>query len=147
MVTEVISAVSNSLYDEFGSTYKIYADNVEQNLTRPSFFLNVIRPALDEKLMGRSKASVPMVVQYFPSTLKARSECHAVADRLFSCLKYITYDGVTYRGTSLKYDVNDDKLNFYVTYNFFTITKSLDEEDTSFGEMADSVQTNREDDE
>ena len=146
MLKEVISAVSNSIYNEFGSTHKIYADNIEQNLTRPSFFLNIIRPAVSEKIMNRSHVSIPMVVQYFPSSKEPRMECYEVADRLVHCLKYPEFDDVVYRGTDLKFDINDDKLNFYVQYNFFARTYDPDEVKPMQEELSPSVTTNREDD-
>ena len=119
MVNDVISAVSNALYSEFGSDYRIYADNVEQNLVRPSFFINVIRPAVTERIMGRLHVSVPLVIQYFPSSVGKRKESYEVADRMFHCLKYPEYKDSIYRGTDLKYDINDDKLNFYVQFLFY----------------------------
>ena len=145
MVSDVIAAVSNSLYKEFGSDYKIYADNVEQGLTRPSFFINIIRPAVTERLMGRQYVSVPLVIQYFPSTLGKRSECYAVADRMFQCLKYPEFNDVVYRGTDLKYDINDDKLNFQVQYNFFAVVHDTNEVEPTIDDMNSTVNTNRED--
>lgn len=146
MVDEVISAVSNSLYKEFGSNYKLYADNIEQDMTRPCFFLNIIRPALLPATIGRDEMSVPLVIQYFPTSIGKRMECYAVADKMFHCLKYPEYKGVKYRGTDLKYDINDDKLNFYVQYNFFTRTYDSTEVKPTIDEIESSVNTNREDD-
>lgn len=145
MVNDVIAAVSNALYDEFGSGYKIYSDNVEQNLVRPCFFINIIRPALLSGSIGRDKMSVPVVIQYFPTTIGKRTECYAVADQLFHCLKYPEYKGVTYRGTDLKFDINDDKLNFYIQYNFFTVVEDTDEVKPTIDDVASIVNTNRED--
>lgn len=146
MVNSVISAVSNALYEEFGSNHTIYADNVEQNLTRPCFYINVIRPAKLPGSIGREKMSVPLVVQYFPDNLGMRTIWYEVAERLFQCLKYPTYDGVVYRGTDLKYDVSDDKINFYVKYDFFTKTQETDVEDNSIMEIESSVNATRKDD-
>lgn len=146
MVSDVISAVSNALYEEFGSGYKIYADNVEQGLTRPSFFINVIRPAVTERIMNRSNVDVPLVIQYFPSSIGKRLECYAVADQMFQCLKYPTYNDVTYRGVDLKYDINDDQLNFYVRYNFFTLTIDTDDAQKAMYDVEASTSVNRKDD-
>lgn len=145
MVDEVISAVSNALYAEFGSDYRIYADNIEQNLVRPCFFINVVRPAILSGSIGRDKMSVPLVIQYFPSTLGKRTECYQVADRMFHCLKYPEFNSVVYRGTDLKYDINDDKLNFYVKYNFFTVGHDIDEVKPTIDNIESAVNTQRED--
>lgn len=146
MVNNVISAVSNALYNEFGSNHTIYADNVEQNLTRPCFYINVIRPAVLPGTIGRDKRSIPLVIQYFPDALGMRTVWYDVAERLFQCLKYPSYDGVIFRGTDLKYDVSEDKINFYVKYEFFTETRETDAEDTTFGEYESDVNAERKDD-
>ena len=145
MVEDVISAVSNALYSEFGNDYRIYADNIEQNLVRPCFFINVVRPAVLSGSIGRDKMSVPLVIQYFPSTLGKRLECYKVSDRMFRCLKYPEFNNVVYRGTDLKYDINDDKLNFYVQYDFFTFVTTTDEVKPTIDHIESTVNTNRED--
>ena len=145
MVNDVISAVSNALYKEFGSDHRIYADNVEQNLVRTCFFINTLRPAFTEHLMGRHHVSVPLIIQYFPTSVGKRTECYAVGDRLFHCLKYPEYKDVMYRGTDLKFDINDDKLNFYVQYNFFALVHDPDNVDPTIDEIESGVTTNRED--
>lgn len=146
MVNDVIAAVSNALYEEFGKDYRIYADNVEQNLVRPCFFINVIRPAALPGSIGRDKLSVPLVIQFFPTTVGKRTECYTVADKMFRCLKYPKYKDVMFRGTDLKFDINDDKLNFYVQYNFFTVVDDSDEVKPTIDKVESTVNTNREDD-
>lgn len=145
MVNEVIAAVSNALYNEFGNTHKIYADNVEQDLTRPSFFINIIRPAITERVMGRYYVSVPLVIQYFPSEIGKRMECYTVADKMMHCLRYPEYKEVMYRGTDIKYDINDDKLNFYVQYNYYAVIHDTDKVDPTIDVIESTVNTNRED--
>ena len=146
MVNAVIAAVSNALYTEFGTDFRIYADNVEQNLERPCFFINVVRPGSLPGTIGRDKMSVPLVIQYFPTSIGKRTECYSVGDRLFGCLKYPEYKDIVYRGSDMKFDINDDKLNFYVQYNFFTQTIDPDKVEETVDVIQSSVTTNREDD-
>jgi hypothetical protein len=146
MVNDVIAAVSNALYEEFGKDYTIYADNVEQGLVRPSFFINIIRPAITERIMGRYHVSVPLVIQYFPTTVGKRTECYTTADRMFHCLQYPEYKDVTYRGTDLKFDINDDKLNFYVQYNFYAVVHDTDEVKPIMDDLDATATTDRKDD-
>lgn len=145
MVDKVIAAVSNSLYKEFGSGYKIYADNIEQNVVRPCFVINVITPMILSGSIGRDKMRVPLVIQYLPSSISKRMECYTVADKLFRCLKYPEYEDVVYRGTNLKYDIDDDKLNFEVRYDFFTFVTTTDEVKTTIDHIESTVNTQRED--
>jgi hypothetical protein len=145
VVSNVISAVSNALYEEFGEQYRIYADNVEQNLTRPCFFINIVRPALMPHSIGRDKMSVPLIVQYFPSSVGKRRESYAVSDQLFRCLKYPEYNDVVFRGTDMKFDIDDDKLNFRVQYNFPTVVYDPTEVKPTIDDIDSTVTTNRED--
>lgn len=145
MVSDVIAAVSNTLYDEFGKEYRIYADNVEQNLVRPCFFINVIRPASMPSSIGRDKMSVPLIVQYFPTSVGKRMECYAVSDQLFRCLKYPEYKDVMFRGTDMKFDIDDDKLNFRVQYNFYTVVEDTDAVNPTMENLNSTETTYRED--
>lgn len=146
MVNKLITAVSTALYNEFGERYRIYPDNVEQHLIRPCFFINVLRPSKIEKLMGRAYRSVPLVIQYFPETQGKRMECYGVAERMFECLAYPSVGDEIFRGTNMRYDTNDDKLNFQVNYNFYTLTVN-EGEGNPMQTVSDSVNTMREDDE
>lgn len=146
VVENLISAVSNALYDEFGSEYVIYVDNVEQDLKRPSFFINVIRPAFKPRIMNRTNVDVPLVIQYFPSSTGKRSECYAVAEQMMRCLKFPEYHDNVYRGIDLKFDIKEDVLNFYVRYNFFTITVDPNAADNGMDGLTANTKTNREDD-
>lgn len=145
MVRDVISAVSNALYDEFGDSYKIYADNVEQNLQRPCFYINTLRPTVLPGSIGRDILSVPLLIHYFPATVGKRLECYAIAEKLFQCLKYPEYNDVMFRGTNLKFDIVDDNLNFRVQYDFFTVVQDTDEVKNTIDGIESTVNTNRED--
>lgn len=146
MVREVVSAVSNALYNEFGTDYRIYVDSIEQNLNRPSFLIRPLRSSVSERLMGRSQVSVPLLILYFPTRPGQYLECCDVGDRLTNCLKYPGYDDVLYRGTNIKFDIIDDVLNFRITYNFFTVTQETNVEDNTIGEFESSVNAARKDD-
>lgn len=146
MVNKLITAVSIALYNEFGGKDRIYPDNIEQHLERPCFFINVVRPSKSERLMGRAYRSVPLVIQYFPKSQGKRTECYGVAERLFQCLSYPQNGDDMFRGTDMRYDINDDKLNFHVQYNFYTLTVN-DDEKILMADVSESIDSKREDDE
>ena len=59
-------------------------------------------------------------LQYFPTDKdRAKEECNAVAERLFSCLEYINVTGDLVRGTKMNCEVVDGVLNFFVNYDLF----------------------------
>lgn len=72
-------------------------------------------------------------------------ECYTVADKMMHCLRYPNYKDVMYRGTDTKYDINDDKLNFYVQYNFYAVVQDTDEVKNTIDNIESTVNTNRED--
>ncbi len=66
-------------------------------------------------------------IQYLPGDgLRKDGECHAVAERLFSCLEYLDVDGDLVRGTKMRYEVVDGILHFFVDYDLFVYRKGKD---------------------
>ena len=59
------------------------------------------------------------VIQYFPKSEQVNEECISTAERLFSCLEYVTVSEGLLRGTDMHYEIVDDVLNFFVNYDCF----------------------------
>lgn len=120
MINSIIKGIAESLTEEFGSGYKIYADNIEQGLKEPCFFVFCLEPT-DRIFLGtRYFRENQMCVQYFPADKsRTNKECNQVVERLFDCLEYITVDGDLTRGTQMKANVTDGVLSFSINYDFF----------------------------
>ena len=120
MINSIIEAISISLNAEFGDEYTTYIESVEQGLKEPCFFVFCINPTSRVFLGNRYFGQNQFCLQYFPVDKdKAREECNAVAERLYSCLEYITITGDFIRGTKMKCEMADGVLNFFVNYDFF----------------------------
>lgn len=120
-VKELIDAISEALFQEFGSGYEIYTEKVEQGLTEPCFMIRCVNPTKNVHLGVRYKRTNQFVIQYIPSTLEAYDECASVLERLFECLEDVTLDGRPVHGTELNGEVTDGILNFKVNYDGFVL--------------------------
>ena len=120
MINSIIASISISLNAEFGDEYTTYTESVEQGLNEPCFFPFCLNPTNRVFLGKRYFRENQFCIQYFPAEKdRAKEECNAVAERLFSCLEYITVTGDLVRGTKMKYEVVDGVLNFFVNYDLF----------------------------
>ena len=120
MINSIIESISIALNAEFGDEYTTYTESVEQGLNEPCFFVSCINPANRIFLGNRYFRRNQFCLQYFPADEdQAREECNAVAERLFSCLEYITVTGNLVRGTNMNYEVTDGVLSFFVNYDLF----------------------------
>lgn len=120
MINSIIEAIAIALSGEFGDGYKIYTEELRQGLKEPCFFVSCINPTNELFLWRRYFRENQFVVQYFPKDkLNARQECNAVADRLYSCLEWLTVTGDSVMGSKMHYEIADDVLSFFVNYNMF----------------------------
>ena len=58
-------------------------------------------------------------IQYFPETGRINEECSGVAERLFSCMEYVSASGELMRGASMQYKIANGMLCFFVNYDCF----------------------------
>lgn len=122
-VKKLIDAIAEALFQEFGSSYEIYTEKVEQGLTEPCFMIRFLNPTKNRYLGSVYKRTNLFVIQYIPSTSEANDECASVLERLFECLKDVTLDGKPVHGTELNGEVTDGILNFKVNYDGFVMKK------------------------
>lgn len=120
MINAIIEAISVALNDEFGDSYEIHMEEIEQGLEEPCFFIFCLNPTSDLFLGKRYFRQNQFCIQYFPEDkFHGNQECHAVAERLFSCLEYLDVGGDLVMGTKMKYEVVDGILHFFVNYDLF----------------------------
>ena len=120
-IKELIDAIAEALFQEFGIKYEIYTDKVEQGLTEPCFFVRCLNPTKNRHLGLRYRRTNQFSVQYFPSTAEVHEECASVLERLFECLEDIFLSGKPIHGTDLNGEVTDGILNFTVNYDGFVL--------------------------
>lgn len=120
-IQNLINAIAEALFQEFGSDYEIYTESVEQGLSEPCFLVRCLNPTRNLFLGQCYKRTNQFSVQYIPSTANANEECFAVLERLFECLeKVILYDKPIH-GTELHGEITDGILTFTVNYDGFVL--------------------------
>ena len=128
MINEIVVAISKALYNEFGEEYKIYAENVEQGLERPCFFIQCISPKIKRFRGNRFYFASQFVAQYFPSsTTDYRAENLDMTERLFDALEFIDTDDGKIMGSDIDSNTNSDGvLSFFINYNLFGVKEQAE---------------------
>ncbi len=122
MIEKITDGILAAISAEFGDGYTLYTESVEQGLKEPCFFVTCISPNIRVYRGRRYLHTNGYVIQYLTDAAEPRSECAAVAERLFGCLELITVDGDLMRGTDMNADIVTEEglLNFTVNYDFFS---------------------------
>lgn len=120
-IKQLIDAIAEALFQEFGSAYEIYTEKVEQDLTPPCFLIRCLNPTKNLFLGRCYKRTNQFAIQYIPSTADANEECHSVLERLFECLQDIVLSGKPIHGANLNGEITDGILTFTVNYDGFVL--------------------------
>lgn len=123
MINDIINGIAVKLNQAFGSDYTIYKENVKQGLKEPCFFILPLEPTQEAKLPNRYLRTYPLDIHYFPKN--GKSEMYEVAEILFLELEYVNVLANLIRGTKMRYELVDNVLHFFITYEFF-IKKEMD---------------------
>ena len=132
-VKELIDAIAEALFQEFGSGYEMYTEKVEQGLTEPCFLIRCLNPTKNLFLGRCYKRTNQFSVQYIPSTAKAHEECVSVLERLFECLENVIVSGKPIHGMDLHGEITNGTLTFTVNYDGFVLKEI--EEQTEMGDL------------
>ena len=120
-IKNLIDAIAEALFKQFGSNYEIYTEQVEQGLVEPCFLIRCLNPTKNRHLGLRYKRTNQFSIQYIPSTEEVNEECASVLERLFECLEDVHLSGKPIHGTDLHGEITDGILNFTVNYDGFVL--------------------------
>ena len=122
MVISLLNAVTKQLGTTFGTGYRYYVENVEQNLTKPCFTIDMLMPMERSKSPVLYDRTMPLVVHYFSdSKTNLKQDCYSMAERIVECLEYLPYQRSILRGENISWQIVDDVLQIFITYKFTTI--------------------------
>jgi hypothetical protein len=122
MVNSLLNAVTKQLGKTFGTNYRYYVENVEQNLTKPCFTIDTLIPLQRSRSPILYDRTIPLVVHYFSdSKTNLKQDCYSMAERVLECLEYIPYETTMLRGEDISWQIVDDVLQIFVTYKFRTV--------------------------
>ena len=119
MINKIIDGISVAINSEFGDSYEIYTESIEQGLIEPCFSIVCLNPTISQKLGKRYFKTHQFCVHYFPSSPEPKAECYSVMERLTSALEIIAVGDDQCRGTSIHGEVVDNVLSFFVNYDMY----------------------------
>ena len=120
-IQNLIDAIAEALFQEFGSGYEIYTEKVEQGLQEPCFMIRCLNPTKNVFLGRCYKRTNQFSIQYIPSTEEIVEECISVLERLYECLEDVIVFDKPIHGTELHGEITDDILTFTVNYDGFVL--------------------------
>lgn len=128
MVNDVFDGISIKLNEEFGDSYPIYSEQVDQHFTEKCFYIDLLKPLIQPYVGDRYLRIYPFDIRFYPiENNNMNVQMCDVADKLIEVLRYITVDGNLVRGINMNYEIVDDVLHFMVQYNI--IVKRIKEQE------------------
>ena len=98
MVNALLNAVTKQLGTRFGTKYRYYVENVEQNLTTPCFTVDTLIPIQRSKSPILYDRTIPIVVHYFSdSKTNLKQDCYSIGEQLVECLEYLHFNNTILR--------------------------------------------------
>lgn len=121
MVNDVLEAITKQLGQTFGSSYRYYVENVEQDLQKPCFTVDMLEPRERSINYKRYRRTMPVVVHYFNEERDTnKKDCYSMAERLVECLEYLTFKDTVLRGENISWQLVEGVLQVLFTYRFDT---------------------------
>lgn len=138
MVNSLLNAVTTQLGKTFGTAYRYYVENVEQNLTKPCFTIDTIIPLQRSKSPVLYDRTIPLVVHYFSdSKTNLKQDCYSIGEQVVELLEHLPFKNTILRGQDISYQIVDDVLQIFITYKF--TTRLVTEETDTMGEYSEIV--------
>ena len=138
MVNSILNAVTKQLGTTFGTSYRYYVENVEQNLTKPCFTVDTLIPLQRSKSPVLYDRTIPIVVHYFSdSKTNLKQDCYSIGEQVVELLEHLPFKNTILRGQDISYQIVDDVLQVFITYKF--TTRLVTEEVDAMDEYAETV--------
>lgn len=121
MVEHILNAVTKQLGTTFGNNYRYYVENVEQDLKKPCFTVDVLIPLQRSKSPLLYDRTMPLVVHYFSDSKENnKKDCYVKGEQIVECLEYLPFEGTLIRGEDISWTIVEDVLQVFITYRFTT---------------------------
>lgn len=118
-INDVRKAVMASLKNHFSST-TIYEEH-EQGSVGPCFFVKLLSTKQIREFNRRYKRSHSFDINYLPGSANTIGEIDEIAEQLYQHLECIDLKGSLLRAISIKHEIVDDVLHFFVDYDFHVV--------------------------
>ena len=113
MENKIITGISQKLFKTFGLDYKIYTENVEQFLNPPCFYIELLQSSMQQIVSRRYRLENLFDIHFFTNENEPKN---------------ISVDNDLVRGLGMHYEIVDDVLHFFVSYNLILI-KTIEPEE------------------
>jgi len=125
MVNRTLAALTTALHEAFGDGYHYYVETVHQDLQTPAFTVDMLNPTIRSESAVTYFRTMPVVIHFFSGDkVTNKHTSYSIADEVVEALEYITIENRLYRGQNMEFSlVDDDVLQIFVTYRFWTETK------------------------
>lgn len=128
MENEIITGISQKLFETFGQSCTIYTENVEQFLNPPCFFVELLQSSLKQIVSNRYRLENLFDIHFFTNENEPKNDFRRVADVLYDAMEYIAIESDLVRGVNMHYEIFDDVLHFFVNFNM-VVKKEMIESD------------------
>lgn len=128
ILQDLLNELSNKLYNEFGSKYNIYFENVEQGFNVPCFYISIIdythNNLLENNRNLREKENINLEVVFFPiNNNNKKEQLILMAKPLSLACERINLYNKPIRSNISKINFIDDTVQVLFSFDFNTISK------------------------
>lgn len=123
---KLLSTISVAIDERFPDI-PVTAEQIDEGIDDNYFFIRLLETSHTRELYNRFKKSYPIVVHYFDEA-RSNINMYDVADALTESLARPKMDDRELLGYDMRYQINDDVLFFYVTYDLLVFEELNPEE-------------------
>ncbi|CAG7616957.1 hypothetical protein PAESOLCIP111_01963 [Paenibacillus solanacearum] len=101
----------------------VYVEQPGQGVQGPAFYVSLLEGSQVKLLGRRYKLTDRFDIRYDPdpNSMEKNKECVQIAEQLLEQLAYIEWGGRLYRGQSMRHEIKEGELHFYVAFDVYLI--------------------------
>lgn len=114
MFSKIIDGITSNLNIYYG--YDVSSEELDQDFNEPCFFIQLLDTHKSYKLSTRHARGYNFNIRHHNS-LDGLDNLNSIGDELLSVLEYIPVGDNIVRGSDMRYEIQDNVLHFFITYN------------------------------
>jgi len=97
--------------------FPVYDEQVSEGMAKPCFFVLEINSDQTRGVNRRHIRTALFDIHFFPRGPARKEECRAIAEWLYEHLLLVEWSGTRFRGLSMRSEIVDEVLHFFVGFN------------------------------